>query len=331
MVTSARIGTMNLFVLALAATAPLGLAACSSATGSNQPDPAGGGGGASGGTSASSSGGGRAHASSSSTGGGGGGGAGGEPVACNGYEPCGVHPVVVPDGYTLQAGVDVSNLNTTTSCAAFADCDMWNTHFTSIWQPCSGCGEIDNTWNRMGSPFPWPGSRYVIVVTPKRVQYAKLHLTAPGERYLYGDGTPEMHTDKDTGVTSCYQRGPGHLVTSWLSNMGGTGNLGKVTFNISVLPGDMGNSGNASTCAGTGSTNVVLITSDEAKASIPDAQGHYDYCLLREGQDYYVNFMSSGGTPSIDCGTAACTMGGFAFNNPTTSDGSPFVAAVPCD
>jgi hypothetical protein len=53
---------------------------------------------------------------------------GSAPASCNGYEPCGVNPVVVADGYTLSASISVFNQSTTTSCADFADCDMWNTH-----------------------------------------------------------------------------------------------------------------------------------------------------------------------------------------------------------
>ncbi len=60
------------------------------------------------------------------------------------------------------------------------------------------------------------------------------------------------------------------------------------------------------------------------------ASGKYVYCLLREGQDYYVNFMSHGQVYSIDCSTEDCTIGTFDFTNPTTSDGSPFIVDVPC-
>jgi hypothetical protein len=117
---------------------------------------------------------------------------------------------------------------------------------------------------------------------------------------------------------------------NYLGNMGGTGNAGFVDWNISVLPGDMGDSGNASTCHGSGATTWILITSDEATAATMGPSGEFDHCLLREGQDYYVNFMSHGHPYAIDCSTDDCTIGTFAFSNPTTSDGSPFLDQVPC-
>ena len=257
-------------------------------------------------------------------------GTGGATPDCDGYEPCGVHPVVPPTGYTIQAGVEVTNSSTTTSCTSFADCDMWNTHYTPVWQPCNGCGTIDNGYNRMGSPFPWELSRYIFVVPPKRVAYIKFHMTSPGEDYVYGDGTPEKHTDPQTQTTTCFRRGPGHLESALLGNLGGTGNVGMIDWNISELPGDMGNSGNTSTCHGNGGTTELTITSDEAKAKSVMTQGKYVYCLLREGHDYYLNFMSSGKTNSVDCATDQCTMGGFAVSNPSTSDGGAVVAAVAC-
>jgi hypothetical protein len=272
--------------------------------------------------------------SSSTTGSGGASGGAGGAASCDGYEPCGVNPVQAPAGYTIEAapGVSVQNGATTTSCTAFADCDMWNTHYTPVWMSCSGCGKIDNGWNRMSSPFPIENSRYIFQISPKTIQYVAFHMTAPGELYVYGDGTKEMHTDPDTGVTSCFQRGAGHIESALIDDLGGTGDVGIVDWNISLLPGDMGNTGNSSTCSGSGGTTAVLITSDPMKAATTkNSAGKYSYCLLREGQDYYLNFMSSGSVPAVDCSTDPCTMGGFVFANPVTSDGNAVVDQVPCN
>jgi hypothetical protein len=107
------------------------------------------------------------------------------------------------------------------------------------------------------------------------------------------------------------------MESALIGDMGGTGDFGIVTWNISVLPGDMGNSGNASTCKGAGNTTSMKVTSDASLAATTPG-----YCLLREGQSYYLNFMSSGMVGNSDCSTGTCTMGGFALTNFTGSDGS---------
>ncbi len=143
--------------------------------------------------------------------------AGAPPRAATATSLAALNPVLIPDGYTLAPeGITVFNQATDTSCVDFADCDMWNTHFDAMWNsPANG-------WSRMGSPFPWPLSRYIVSVPPKRITYAKLHMTAPNEKYVYSDGTPEMYTDPSTHVATCYARGPGHMKLGYLENMGGS-------------------------------------------------------------------------------------------------------------
>ncbi|MEO8843338.1 MAG: hypothetical protein ABI591_12910 [Kofleriaceae bacterium] len=123
------------------------------------------------------------------------------------------------------------------------------------------------------------------------------------------------------------QRGRCHVAIS----LGGTGNHGAVDWNISVLPGDMGNSGNVSTCAGQANTNHINVTEDPVRAAQTNDQGIHPYCLLREGQTYYVNFMSHGVLGNADCTADTCTMGGFAIYSYMGSDGasSPTIE-VPC-
>jgi hypothetical protein len=250
---------------------------------------------------------------------------------CNGYEPCSDHPVVVPAGYTLEGSVTVDNVSTQTGCTDFSDCDMWNTHFTSVWTDSQGT-PYNPYYNRMGSPFPWPNSRYVVVVPPKTITYAKLHITAPGETYAYSDSTPEMRTDRTTNAVTCFQRGTGHLELGIIGALGGTGNVGFVSWNISVLPGDMGTSGNVSPCQGGSATVSLPVTADEAKAIASEQDGGtYGTCLLREGADYYLNFMSFGKVYAADCSTQDCTVGALAFaGTSTTSDGTALIDEVPC-
>jgi hypothetical protein len=100
---------------------------------------------------------------------------------------------------------------------------------------------------------------------------------------VFSDGTPETYFDADTATTTCFARGQGHLMRGSLGNMGGTGNAGKVIFTISLLPGDMGDSGNLSTCEGSSATNGLAITSDEATASTPNAQGKLSYASSAKG------------------------------------------------
>ncbi len=256
------------------------------------------------------------------------------PPTCNGYEPCGVNPVVVPTGYTLLAGVNFDDYGGVYgSCLDWADCGMWDLHFTSNWTDGNTGQLVADYYNTMSSPFPWGGGRYEINVLPKRISYVKLHVLAPGDMYRFNDGTLETQTDRATGQTTCFQRSPGHMESANLDNLGGTGNTGPVTWTISVLPGDMGNSGNASTCTGTDNTGTVFLTSDPAKAALVDGQGQHVYCLLREGADYYINFMSAGtSNPQFPCATATCSMGGLTIANFVGSDGSqaPQVG-VPCE
>ncbi|MEO6951177.1 MAG: hypothetical protein ABI321_05135, partial [Polyangia bacterium] len=161
------------------------------------------------------------------------------PPTCNGYEPCGVNPVVTPTGYTSLAGVNVDNQVMITGCADFVDCDNFDRHFTVNYTGTDGT-PVDPYYNRLGSPFPSPGSRYIFSVPPKKIAYVKLHVLAPEELYRYSDGTPEIRTDRASGVQTCFQRGTGHMLTAAVGNLGGTGNGGKVAYNISLLPGDMG-------------------------------------------------------------------------------------------
>ena len=242
------------------------------------------------------------------------------PIAatCNGYEPCGVHPVVVPPGYALENFIsydDYASIYGT--CTAFEDCGMWNGHYTMQWIDGNTNQPVAQYYNRMSSPFPWLGSRYEIDVAPKKIQYVTFHVMAPGETYKFHDGTLETRTDRMTGAVTCFERGPGRMQRALLGNLGGTGNGGIVKWNISVLPGDMGNSGNASTCAGTNGTTNIAITSDPAVAAATPS-----YCLLREGQTYYMNMMSSGAELHFDCSTQTCTMGGFQLTNFVGSDGT---------
>lgn len=250
------------------------------------------------------------------------------PTECNGYEPCGIHPVVVPDGYTLLGRVDTDEYGASSSCTDWADCGMWNTHYTSNYVDSNGV-PVDPYYNRMGSPFPWGNSRYDVIVQPKKIQYAKLHVLAPGEMYGYTDGTLEQRIDRTTGATTCFQRGAS-MAEAIVRTLGGTKNYGTVTWNISVLPGDMGNSGNASSCTGSGTRNRP-ITADPATAATPDSQGNLNFCLLREGHDYYINFQSSGAGINFDCATDVCSMGGLFVANFAAVDGSsgPQVE-VPC-
>jgi hypothetical protein len=251
---------------------------------------------------------------------------------CDGYEPCGIHPVVMPTGYTAINQVNYDEYGVYGSCTSFEDCGMWDTHFPGNWLNGNTHEPFDPYYNEMGSPFPWSGSRYWIDVLPGKVMYAKLKITTVGELYAYSDGTPETLTERSTNTTTCFQRGPGHMESALIENMGGTGDAGIVTWNISVLPGDMGNSGNASTCTGTGNLVSLSVTSDPVKAATSlDANNKPFYCLLREGETYYLNFMSSGTLGNIDCSVDTCTMGGFALSNFVGSDGSvsPTVQ-VPC-
>ena len=253
------------------------------------------------------------------------------PTECDGYEPCGIHPVVVPAGYTLQNGVDFDEYHVYGSCTSFEDCGMWDTHFTQNWVDGNTGQPVDPYYNRMGSPFPWVGSRYEIDVAPGKISYATLKVTSPGELYVYSDGTPEMRFDRTTGTSTCFRHRAAHTVSAWLGNLGGTGNHGKVDWNISVLPGDMGTSGNASTCSGAASTIHINITADPALAATTNAQGDHAYCLLREGHTYYINFMSHGVLGNFDCSVQTCTMGGLAVYAYMGTDGmSSPTEEVPC-
>jgi hypothetical protein len=254
------------------------------------------------------------------------------PAICNGYEPCAVNPVVVPPGYTLQNYINYDDYGIYGTCTAFEDCGMWNLHYTMQWIDGNTSQPVAQYYNRMSSPFPWSGSRYEIDVASKKIQYATFHMTAPNEMYKFSDGTLETRTDRATGAITCFKRGPGQMERANLGNLGGTGNGGKVQWNISVLPGDMGNSGNASRCSGQGNTTTVFLTSDPVvAASTLDSMGNPVLCLLREGKTYYLNFMSSGVLGNFDCTTQTCTMGGFQLTNFVGSDGSqaPQVE-VPC-
>ena len=257
---------------------------------------------------------------------------GATPATCNGYEPCGINPVTPPDGYTLSPGVhydDYSGIHGT--CQDWADCGMRNTHYTSNWVD-SGGNPVNPYFNRMGSPFPWTNARYEIDVDPGKVNYTKLHMTAAGDMFAFSDGTKEIQTDRTTGATTCFQRGPSPLKTFMLGNLGGTGDFGAVDWNISALPGDMGNTGNASTCHGSGATTWITVTSDEQLAATTLTPGGKPaYCLLREGHDYYVNFTSRGVWHNVDCTQAQCDMGGFQLTNLTTEDGSTAINSVPCN
>ena len=249
------------------------------------------------------------------------------PATCNGYEPCGINPVMAPAGYTLRAGVNYDSYGGIYgTCTDWADCGMWNIHYTSNWLDPNG-NPVNPYYNRMASPFPWSLSRYEIDVDPGKVEYAKLHMSAVGDTYEFADGTKEMQTDRDTGVTTCFQRGASPIKTLMLGNLGGTGNTGAIDWNISILPGDMGNTGNVSTCQGNADTSSLYITSDEGLAI-----AHPTYCLLREGHDYYVNFTSHGHVnPHFDCSQTTCAMGGFLVINIMTEDGSPALDPVPCN
>ncbi len=253
------------------------------------------------------------------------------PATCNGYEPCRINPVVAPAGYTPSAGVHYDEYGVYGTCQDWADCGMWNTHYTSNWVD-SGGNPVNPYYNRMGSPFPWTNARYEIDVDPGKVEYAKLHMMAAGDPFAFSDGTKEIRTDRTTGATTCFQRGASPIKTLMLGNLGGTGTFGEVDWNISVLPGDMGNTGNASRCSGTGATTWISITTDEQLAATTlNSQGKPVYCLLREGQDYYVNFTSRGVWQNVDCSQSTCKMGGFQITNLTTEDGSAAVNGVPCD
>ncbi|HEY4179129.1 MAG TPA: hypothetical protein VGM90_19935 [Kofleriaceae bacterium] len=251
------------------------------------------------------------------------------PAVCNGYEPCGIHPAMPPAGYTTLASVNVDQYASIyTSCTDFADCGMWNTHYTENWNDTSN-QPVAQYFNRMASPFPWVNSRYKIDVSPKKIQYVKLHVPAPGDMYKFSDGTLETRTDRATGQRTCFKRGAS-MTSASLYNLGGTNNLGRVTWNISVLPGDMGNTGNTSTCTGTGATNMVPITASETTASAPNALGHPVYCLLREGHDYYINYQSAS-LANVDCTTGVCSMGGWFVSNFVGTDGSQSPSVeVPC-
>jgi hypothetical protein len=251
------------------------------------------------------------------------------PTECNGYEPCGIHPVETPAGYTLRPSVNVELYGATSSCSDWADCGMWNTHYTSNYLDTNG-QPVDPYFNRMGSPFPWVASRYIIDVSPKTIHYAKLHVLAPGEMYRFSDDTPEMRIDRTSGQATCFQRSASSMASAILRSLGGTGNRGSVTWNISVLAGDMGDSGNISTCTGSGFVDQP-ITADPATAANPNTQGNLYQCLLREGHDYYINFRSSGTFFNGDCATDVCTMGGLVLANFASGNGPerPEVE-VPC-
>lgn len=255
-------------------------------------------------------------------------------AGCTGYEPCGVNAVAPPTGYTIasSAGISTSNSSTDNPCADMDDCEMWNTHFSSNWYAAGTKTLVDPYYNRMASPFWWPLSRYIVNTSPKVITYAKLHVVAPGAMFTFPDGTPEMRIDRTSGAKTCFARGAGTLETGQIEGMGGTGDLGVVRFNISLLPGDMGNTGNVSSCMGSG-LDAVNITEDETKAAASKnaSTGKYGFCLLRPGQTYWVSFMASGKTPSTDCSTAQCSMGGFGFASSfTTSDGKPFTNEIAC-
>lgn len=254
-------------------------------------------------------------------------------TTCNGYEPCAVHAVAAPDGYSLASaiGVTTNDLSADGSCTDLSDCHMWNEHYTSNWNDPGGT-PVNPYWNRMGSPFWWPLSRYLVVVPPKKITTAKLHVLMPGEMYKYADGTVVMQIDRMSGARTCYARRNATLEIGQIQTMGGTGNLGQVHFVIGALPYDMGNTGNVSPCTGSGNDEVI-ITEDEAKAaaSFSTTTNKYQLCLLRPGHDYWVSFESSGKTYTTDCATAACTMGGFGFGDGyTMSDGGHFSEVVPC-
>ena len=254
------------------------------------------------------------------------------PATCNGYEPCGVNAVVVPTGYTLRNAVAFDDYGGIYgSCSHWEDCGMWNTHFTSNWDDANG-NPVSIYYNRMaGGGFPWPLSRYEIDVAPKKIQYASFHILAPGEPYKFSDGTMLTQTERSSGTTTCFKRGA-RMEHAELGNLGGTGNAGKINWNISVLPGDMGNSGNASICQGDQNTLRLLLTADPAVAAAAvDSNGNPTTCLLREGVTYYMNFMSSGTLGQFDCTTGSCSMGGFVLANFQGSDSSaaPQVQ-VPC-
>src|ERR1700733_2611900 len=87
---------------------------------------------------------------------------------CNGYEPCGIHPVVMPTGYTAINGVDYDEYGVYGSCTSFEDCGMWDTHFSETWLGGITHLPVDPYYDRMGSPFPWAGSRYWIGAIPTR-------------------------------------------------------------------------------------------------------------------------------------------------------------------
>jgi len=248
----------------------------------------------------------------------------GDMVAtCNGYEPCAVYPPAAPAGYSLYGMITGSTTAQPGSCASFEDCPMWNTHFTKNYGN-------RYYYDRLGSPFPTPQSQYIWTVSPKTVQYAKLKITSPNEYYRYSDGTLVTETDSTSNTTTCFQRGAGSISTILVTNLGGTGTAGKVTWNISLLPGDMGNTGNVSVCSG--NQNMDLrVTSDEAMAKAAYTTSS-KLCLLREGQTYYVNFMSAGMTPAVDCATQSCSMAGFVVPEGfvTTSDGQPLLNQVTC-
>jgi hypothetical protein len=251
------------------------------------------------------------------------------PTECSGYEPCGIHPVETPAGYTLEPSVNVELYGATSSCTDWADCGMWNTHYTSNYVDTNG-QPVDPYFNRMGSPFPWVNSRYIVDVSPKKIHYAKLHVLAPGEMYRYSDDTLEMRIDRSTGAATCFQRSASSMASAGLRSLGGTGNRGSVTWNISVLPGDMGDSGNISSCTGDG-FSTRAVTADPVTAATPNASGKFTFCLLREGHDYYINFRSAGTFLNGDCATDVCTMGGLFLSNFTSASGpeSP-VVEVPC-
>lgn len=158
----------------------------------------------------------------------------------------------------------------------------------------------------------------------------RLHVLAPGELYRYSDGTLEMRIDRGTGQATCFQRSATSMASAILRSLGGTNNRGTVTWNISVLPGDMGDSGNVSICTASGIGNRP-ITADPVVAATPNAQGRPTYCLLREGHDYYINFRSSGELFNGDCATDVCVLGGMFLSNFTGADGParPEVE-VPC-